>query len=88
MLATVPRGLKFTAAVLVGAGALHRRLTRGKPTSAMFDSINGIPALRPDKAARKAAANECLSRPKKTGDKLQVKVSARAPSLLAAFASP
>lgn len=88
MLATVPRGLKFTAAVLVGAGALHRRLTRGKPTSAMFDSINGIPALRPDKGARKAAANECLSRPKKTGDKLQVKVSARAPSLLAAFASP
>ena len=37
--------------------------------SASFDALSGIPARRPSKSEREAAAKDCLSKPRSAGAK-------------------
>ena len=41
--------------------------------SASFDALSGIPARRPSKSEREAAAKDCLSKPRSAGAKREVK---------------
>jgi diacylglycerol kinase family enzyme len=73
MLQSIPRGVTLTAAAFLSARALRSRRLRAKMPSASFDALSGIPARRPSKSEREAAAKDCLSKPRSAGAKREVK---------------